>query len=228
MKSTLLILGLATLVLGSCSTAYKSGQTPDDVYYSPVRPQDEYLTSQKEDDRQYRYNDDYYSDRYLHMKVADRTRWGTLDDWYYNDYRYRRYYPYYNDWNAYSYWNNYYNPYYNHYLVVNPKTVNTYTKPRTFNLNTYTPSNASKGRGNSKTGNIGSGSNDDYYSMPRNSSANNKNTGGFLRNIFNSSQSGSSNSSSGSSNSKVSSGNTSSSSSSSSSSGSSTAPVRRF
>lgn len=31
----LLIAGL-TLTLASCSTAYKSGQTPDDVYYSPV------------------------------------------------------------------------------------------------------------------------------------------------------------------------------------------------
>ncbi|MBS1760639.1 MAG: hypothetical protein JST23_11005 [Bacteroidetes bacterium] len=225
MKSALLILGMTLLVFSSCTTAYKTGQTPDDVYYSPVRAQDEYQTSQKNDDRQYRNNDDYYSDRYLRMKVADRTRWSDLDDWYYNDYRYRRYYPYYNDWNAYSYWNSYYNPYYNNYVIVNPKTVNTYNKPRTVNLNTYTPTNPARTNSNAKTGYTGRSSNDDYYTTPKNSSSNNNNGGSVLRNIFNGSNSSSSNNNSGSSNNNTSSGN---SGSSNTSSGSSSAPVRRF
>lgn len=35
MKSTLYAAGAALLILSSCSTAYKSARTPDDVYYSP-------------------------------------------------------------------------------------------------------------------------------------------------------------------------------------------------
>ena len=49
-KSTFSILSLA-LVFASCTTAYKSGQTPDDVYYSPARPQEEYVRTEKKDDR---------------------------------------------------------------------------------------------------------------------------------------------------------------------------------
>ena len=49
MKSFLPLLSLA-LVFASCSTAYKTGQTPDDVYYSPERPQAEYVRVDDEDD----------------------------------------------------------------------------------------------------------------------------------------------------------------------------------
>ena len=48
MKSKILLLALIVAVLSSCTTAYKTGQTPDDVYYSPTRPQDEYVRTQKE------------------------------------------------------------------------------------------------------------------------------------------------------------------------------------
>ncbi|RYZ23968.1 MAG: hypothetical protein EOO10_20725, partial [Chitinophagaceae bacterium] len=44
----------SALVLASCSTAYKTGQTPDDVYYSPERQRDEYVRVEKDNDRQYR------------------------------------------------------------------------------------------------------------------------------------------------------------------------------
>jgi hypothetical protein len=44
----LLPLAFAT-VLVSCSTAYRSGQTPDDVYYSPAPEQPTYKTSDKSD-----------------------------------------------------------------------------------------------------------------------------------------------------------------------------------
>jgi hypothetical protein len=36
MKTNLLISILTIGLLTSCSSMYKSGQTPDDVYYSPV------------------------------------------------------------------------------------------------------------------------------------------------------------------------------------------------
>ncbi len=49
-------LGLV-VAFSSCSTAYKSGQTPDDVYYSPAPPQDTYVRTGNQDDREsYAYN----------------------------------------------------------------------------------------------------------------------------------------------------------------------------
>ena len=75
MKSKILLLALTVAALSSCTTSYKTGQTPDDVYYSPVRSQDEYVRTEKNDDRQYRNNEDeYYDDNYLRMKVRNRNR----------------------------------------------------------------------------------------------------------------------------------------------------------
>lgn len=231
MKLTILLLAFTLAVLTSCTTSYKTGQTPDDVYYSPVRPQEEYVQSEKEEEK--RYDDEYYEDRYTRMKVRNRTRWNELDDWYYNDYRYRS-----NvylgccfcntGWSPHAYWNSYYNPYYQNYVIV--KTVKTpvYNKPRTFNLNAYnTSSSNTKNYSNTKNVRTSSGSNNSSYNGPRNTSRNDD-SGNRLRDIFknNSSSSSSSGSSNNSSSTKP---NTSSSSSSSSSSGSSQpAPVRRF
>ena len=75
MKSFLPLLSL-TLVFASCSSAYKTGQTPDDVYFSPERPQEEYVRVDKDEDRYYRGDEDrtssdyynYEEDRYLRMK----------------------------------------------------------------------------------------------------------------------------------------------------------------
>ena len=47
MKSQILLLALTVAALSSCTTAYKTGQTPDDVYFSPARPQDEYVQIRK-------------------------------------------------------------------------------------------------------------------------------------------------------------------------------------
>ncbi len=69
MRSSILLLVLSTAVLGSCTSAYKTGQTPDDVYYSPARQQDEYVNVKENDDRRYQGNDEYYDDQYLRMKV---------------------------------------------------------------------------------------------------------------------------------------------------------------
>lgn len=76
MKSPILLLAVLVLVISSCTTAYKTGQTPDDVYYSPERPQDEYVRTEREDNRRYRYEEDYYEDRYLRMKVRNRYQIG--------------------------------------------------------------------------------------------------------------------------------------------------------
>jgi hypothetical protein len=218
MKPAILLLALSAIVITSCTTAYKTGQTPDDVYYSPTRPQDEYVRTNNDDDQKYR-GDDYYDDRYLRMKVHNRTQWSELDDWYYYGNRYS--YTYYNTnswnnpWTPYSYWNYYYNPYCSNYIIVNPKSVATYNKPRVTNLNVF---NNNMLTNNSYTNpkNSNSGNNNTNFKFPTTNT--NNNTGGFLRNLF-----------SGNSESKTSSSssNSSSSSGSSGSSGSS-APVRRF
>jgi hypothetical protein len=249
MKSSILLLAVIIAVFSSCTTAYKTGQTPDDVYYSPARPQnnfednnsgEEYAEAQKENDKQYRYNDEYYDDRYLRMKVQNRSRWSELDDWYFTDYRYRRYYFYSNNfcccnssWNAHSFWNSYFNPYYNNYVIVNPKNTFAYSKPRTFNLNTFTPASGQTGRSSNhkyKTSQANN-NNSNSYNGPRSSgSNNNRNSGNVLRNIFGgSSSSGSGSSGSSHSGSSGTSGsNNNNSSSSGSSGGSNKAPVRKF
>ncbi len=223
MKSAILLLVLSVVVFSSCTTAYKTGQTPDDVYYSPARPQEEYVQSEKRDD-QYRYSDEYYEDRYLRMKVSNRYRWRDLDDWYNADHRFR--YNVYtgccfcNDpWTPQVYWNSYYNPYYspyyNHYSYGNVKTV-AYNKPRTFNLNTYTPAANNTKQSNNKFRT----SNNNTYTETRN---NNSNSGNMLRNIFNGNNSGGNKN-----NSNTSSGSSGNNNSSSSGSTPSSAPVRRF
>lgn len=81
MKTKFLLLASAVLGLASCTTAYKTGQTPDDVYYSPTRTigSDEAREEERrrEDDRYYAYEDQ--GDRYLRYRVRDR-RWNALDD----------------------------------------------------------------------------------------------------------------------------------------------------
>lgn len=141
MKRQILLLAITAAALSSCTTAYKTAQTPDDVYFSPARPQDEYVRAEEDDE--YRYNDDYYDDRYLRMKVQNRTRWGYLDDWYsYDRYSYRYNYYYGSYYNPYTSWNYYHNPYcYNNVIIYNPKQSSVITnvpKPRDFNLASYT------------------------------------------------------------------------------------------
>jgi uncharacterized membrane protein YgcG len=193
MKSYIPFLSLV-FVFASCTSAYKTGQTPDDVYFSPARQQDEYVRVEKQDDRQYQNEDEYRDDRYLRMKVRDR-RWSTLDDGYFYGY-----YPsspvlYNSSWNAINYWNVMYNPYcgygYNTVIINNPKTA-VYNKPRTFNLrvfdNTVLPTN-SKGYTSTtpRTYSAPASNNNNY----RNSGSN---AGTFLREVFNSSGSSSGNS----------------------------------
>lgn len=226
----------AALLLSSCTTAYKSGQTPDDVYFSPARPQDEYVAMDKKDDKEYRNDEDYRDDQYLRMKIQNR-RWSALeDDWYsYNPSYYYSYNnsifynsPFYNSyhgfWNYsnYPYYNNYYNPYYTGIVYAIP----VYNRPRTYNLNTYNPvkSNQNYNHG-TRVYNTYSSNNTNNTNNYRNSGSN---AGQFLRNIFNSGSSGSTNNSSSSNSSTRSNSSSNNSSSSSSSSGSGHASVRKF
>jgi hypothetical protein len=220
MKSLLPFLSV-TILFTSCSTAYRSGQTPDDVYFSPARPQAEYVSTDDKEDKytrqdQYSYNDD----RYIRMKVHNRDRWSYFDD-YYRDplaYTYQGCYCSCN-YNPRLYWDNYYSPYAPKIIVYNPKSP-IYTRPRTYNLHVYDgPANNPTKVPAVKT-----------YNTPVNRTNSSSETGNVLRSIFRGSDNSSSNSNS---NTGTRSTNSSSSSSSSSSSGSSStnngnAPVRKF
>lgn len=241
MKSYLPLLAIA-LFFTSCA-AYKSGQTPDDVYYSKPRQVDEYVRIDKKQNQQYQDPQQDRENEYLRLNIYDR-RWSSiLDDEYYNSYAYNPYSTYYNSyigvnspWNYYSYWNYHYNPYCNYYGsyygghygggVYTGYAISTpvYNKPRTTNLFVFnTPENNSSNKSYHNSGNS------NYYNSNSNSSNNYRNSGtnagNFLRNVFNNNNS-SSNSGNTSRSSSSSSGSSSSGSSSSGSSGN--APVRKF
>ncbi len=113
MKHILLLSSLSIVLLSGCSTAFKTGQTPDDVYYSPGRNQEE--TYVKEEQKQLKQKEAYQEyitsqdDRYLRMKVSNYYRWNAIDNFdYWNDSRYD-----FNVCNCNTGWNNYaaWNPY---------------------------------------------------------------------------------------------------------------------
>ncbi|HYE55104.1 MAG TPA: hypothetical protein VD996_09685 [Chitinophagaceae bacterium] len=146
MSSRFLLAVIAIAALSSCSTTYKA-QTPDDVYYSPAKPQEEYVRVETQKDREaYNYDDEYSDDRWLRWKVRNRTRWSAFDaysydyDWY--DYRYSNWSSY-NVWNRnnywynYWYWNNSYNPYCRQVIVVNPKSPVATPQVRNYRPGTY-------------------------------------------------------------------------------------------
>lgn len=168
MISRIILLGLVVAAFSSCSSAYRTGQTPDDVYFSPARESAAYVKTENNDDTRYR-NEEYVNpdDRWLRMRVRNRYRWSTFDDYAYNDWRYNTwshnsyysyspfntYSPFNNYWSNYYSWNSYYNPYCTRVIVVNPKTNPVvYNRVRNFNLNSYSNnvysnSNAQPSRG---------------------------------------------------------------------------------
>jgi len=182
MKSAILLLAVFAAAFSSCTTAYKTGQTPDDVYYSPVKPQQDQEYVQKEDSRENTYSDEAYDDRYLRMKVRNRYRWNTLNDWYYYDrysYGYNYYYGSYN--NPYNAWNYYYNLYCcchsnNMNMYSNPKVafIKPEAKPHNFNLGGYT---------NNTYSNTNSGTGSKRVYTNTNTNNNNNNSNGLSKTI---------------------------------------------
>lgn len=127
MNVKILLIAVAAVSLASCSTAYRSGQTPDDVYFSPVRTTEE--RNDREEDRRDHTAD--AEEREIRMSSRDR-RWRDWDNDYdcrYDPYRYGYSYGY--------YYNPYYYPFpvYSGYTFVNPKN----TTPRMGNLAAYNP-----------------------------------------------------------------------------------------
>ena len=241
MKAFLPLATIALFITG-CTTAYNSGQTPDDVYFSPERPQDEYVRMESNRDR-YRY-EETEDDRYLRMKVRNRRIWSDLDFYYndpvaYNYYYHRNFYgSFHSPWNYYSTWNYYHNPYsyYNPWgnrplygtpIFIGGKGSNpVVNRPRQYNLNVYDRNvnnspRISTGNKNNRVFYNGGGSQPNYRTPSRN-------TGNSLRGAFGNSSSGSNSSGNSAVRSQSSSSSSSSGSSSSGRSSGSTAPVRKF
>lgn len=142
MYAKILLIALSAAAFSSCSTAYKSGQTPDDVYYSPVRYVDEQQNNNNRDEAKKEDNED----KSIRMRVRDH-RWREFDD----DYRYDNS-PYHYCTCKCSNTGYYYNPYYHPWPVYTTKIIPVNTTPRTVNLNSYTGYNNNT-TVNPKTGN---------------------------------------------------------------------------
>lgn len=98
MRTPILASAIALTVMTSCSSMYKSGSTPDDLYFSPG--QERAGAASEDRNRTYGNDDDGYvdlNDRYLRMKSSGGRRWSTFDD-------------------DFSYWNN---PYWNSPMAFN-------------------------------------------------------------------------------------------------------------
>ncbi len=168
MKTIYPILICGIVFLSSCSSAYKTAQTPDDVYYSPGSSKGANVSSGSND--YYNANSD---DQYLMMKSqsSDPSRWAYFDDYSYDNFYYPAYSPYgafYNPYfmygfspfgfspfmsfgfgygfgypsyylNNYYMWNGFYNPYYSGVIVATKyPTYNYYTQMHPFILSGYT------------------------------------------------------------------------------------------
>src|SRR6202161_2150107 len=88
MKNIYLPFVCIMLFLSSCSSAYKTAQTPDDVYYSPGSQKQAPATGS---DQYYNANSD---DQYLMMKTQDPDRWSYFDDYSYDNFYSPYYSPY--------------------------------------------------------------------------------------------------------------------------------------
>ena len=119
MKKNVLPLMFALALFASCSSAYKTAQTPDDVYYSPGKVKEYAAATNENKEDQYSRNntsasqrednyEDYTSsseDNYLRMKAQNRYQWSSLDDndyWYSPSYAYNNYYGF-NSFNPYTF-----------------------------------------------------------------------------------------------------------------------------
>ncbi len=130
MQSKILLFVLSVAAFSSCSTAYKTGQTPDDVYYSPVKVVEEKTETKREEQRYENRKNDYE----ITMSIRDR-RWRNFrDDYDYDNSPYN--YCYCNCYHTGYYYNPYYYPWAIYTVTPTVKTpVN--STPRMVNLNAY-------------------------------------------------------------------------------------------
>lgn len=124
MKYKILLVALSAALVTGCSTAYRAGQTPDDVYFSPgreVEAREEVRKEIRNDDRYETYTSSE-DDNYLRMRIRNRNRWSSIDDF---DYWYNPYNSPYYSYSPYGYRPYGYNPHGNSlYFSYNGPTWN--------------------------------------------------------------------------------------------------------
>ena len=109
MATRFLLVGLIMAGMSSCAT-YRSGQTPDDVYYSPERPFNAYVEVDRDQDDRVSFNDRNLEDRRLRQQIRD-PRFRFEDDLFWNTPRFNSW-----GWNTWNDphniwgWNNWNNP----------------------------------------------------------------------------------------------------------------------
>ena len=167
MNTKLLLIPFIFAGLSSCSTAYKTVQTPDDVYFSPAPPHAEYVSTENNDNRTV-YNDETIEDREIRTTIHNR-RWRRLHRY---DYDYGYNYPY-----------GYYP--YGMPVYIDPKTgkAPVVTQPRKYNLGTYknpvTPSTSVLG-----TKTAGQSSSAPVRTFPAKPANNGSAVGNLIRKVF--------------------------------------------
>jgi hypothetical protein len=103
MKSRIVLLAAVIAGFSSCAT-YRSGQTPDDVYYSPAREVDGYVETSREDDGRTSYNSSRLEDQRLRQQIRDQRFRSFDDDFYWNNPRFSSSWGW-NSWNSPNSWN---------------------------------------------------------------------------------------------------------------------------
>ena len=118
------IILIAGIALASSCSVYRTGQTPDDVYYSPNRETSAYVQTDNRNSNRYNAYDDYLpsEDRYLRMMVRNPSRWSVFNDYnYYNPWSYSPYSAF-----GYSPYSSFYSPFYSPYSHMGLGYINPY------------------------------------------------------------------------------------------------------
>lgn len=109
MTSKIVLLAAVLAGFSSCAT-YRSGQTPDDVYYSPAREVDTYVETNRDEDGRTTYNTQRLEDQRLRQQIRDQRFRNFDDDFYWSNPRYSSRYGWNtwgSSWNTWSLgWNN--------------------------------------------------------------------------------------------------------------------------
>lgn len=89
MKKKIIYSIVLASLLASCSSVYQTGQTPDDIYFSPGKAAGVVALRQNNNpEERYQEYINTADNQYLRMRVSNRNRWSNIDDFsYWNDMR---------------------------------------------------------------------------------------------------------------------------------------------
>ena len=174
MYTKFLLFALSVAAFSSCSSSYKSGQTPDDVYYSPAK-----FVNENQNNLRNEAQKEDRDEREIRMKIRNR-RWSDFDEDnnYYNS-------PYHYCTCNCSNYGYYYNPYYHSWPVYTYSVTPANHSPRMVNLRSYT------GYNNKVVSATKSANGINWVSPPASyNNSNRSGSGNLIRQIFTPSPSG--------------------------------------